>query len=105
MEEKLCKKCGETKQVSEFYKQGQGYQRVCKVCDNTRRKACYVACDKDAHALKSIKARALLAGISFDLEIEDIAFPSVCPVLGLRLSREVGLKPTLALLLTESFLP
>jgi hypothetical protein len=92
MEEKLCKKCGETKDVSEFYRQGQGYQRVCKVCDNARRKACYEVCDKEAHALKSIKARAVFAGIPFDLDMEDIASPPVCPVLGLKLSRETGRK-------------
>ena len=90
MEEKVCNKCGERKAVSEFYKQGQGYQRVCKVCDNARRKACYEACDKDQHSLKSIKARAVAKGLPFDLTLDDIAVPSVCPVLGLKLSREVG---------------
>lgn len=90
MEEKVCNKCGERKTVTEFYKLGYRYQRVCKACDNARRKACYETCDKDQHALKSIKSRAIAKGIPFDLDIEDIAFPSVCPVLGLKLSRERG---------------
>jgi hypothetical protein len=90
MEEKVCKKCNTLKSVTEFYKQGQGYQRVCKVCDNARRKTCYEQCDKDHHSLKSIKSRAVARGIPFNLDIEDISFPSVCPVLGLELSREVG---------------
>lgn len=43
--------------------------------------------NRDAHTLSSIKKRALNKGLPFDLELEDIANPGICPVLGISMER------------------
>ena len=86
----------------------------CKHCKNEfeprsqQQKVCNLQCSKKAYRnrypdrdkkqrdyynrtegkfLSTIKCRAKKRGIPFDLTLEDIVFPDVCPVLGIPLSR------------------
>lgn len=49
---KRCTGCGETKALSEFYRNGSGYRSECKSCISIKRRAWYV---KDAEDLRDRK--------------------------------------------------
>lgn len=81
-----CQSCGETKCVSEFSKsEGTkiGYDSSrCKACKRAERKAVEAWANKPMvkRIFDRVKGRAVRKGISFDLELEDIIIPDVCPV-------------------------
>ena len=49
----------------------------------------------EADILKRAKARALAAGIPFDLTVDDIVIPDCCPILGYPLKRKTRYAPSL----------
>lgn len=53
---KLCRKCGETKSVSEFFKRSDcnGYRHTCKLCSSKRAKTYYLA-NKSTMNAQSVK--------------------------------------------------
>ena len=71
-------------------------RRECRACSSGRAKA-YKAC-RDLRYSQSprirmwiaAKARAARVGVPFDIVVEDIVVPECCPVLGLKLERNVG---------------
>jgi hypothetical protein len=105
-ETKKCKICGEEKELSEFYsyidnrckrKHPQGRKCLkgsCKPCDNRRkyewgRKKMYSNINGEQyrkHRFYLVSRRARSSDIDFELTPEDIKFPDVCPVLGIKLS-------------------
>ena len=84
-ETKLCPTCGEVKPLSEYYndkrtRDGTSYE--CKECNNNRSKDWW---RHNPHKvlLSGARKRAKKAGIPFNLSIEDIVIPDVCPIMGI----------------------
>ena len=50
-----------------------------------KKKKDYQSLDKKVSMLKRAKSRAVKKGIDFDLTVEDIIIPDICPVLGIPL--------------------
>lgn len=81
-----CKSCKETKEAFEFSKQPSsriGYDTArCKACKREERKTVEAWANKPIvkKIFDRVKGRAVRKGIPFDLELEDIIIPEVCPV-------------------------
>lgn len=107
-----CTTCLLVKNEEEFYNNRKSKSKMCKTCfkeyNATRYKVRKVKQSKYSdvageaeleklfikHLLASAKSRAKAIGMAFDLEIEDITIPTVCPVLGFPLSLRDGDKRT-----------
>ena len=93
---KTCKGCGESLHLSCFSKHAKnkdGLQGHCKVCNKFSSKK-WNANNKDLLALKRIKDRARDNGLLFDLEVQDVTPPPICPGFGFALERSTNGKPT-----------
>lgn len=115
METKLCSKCGYNKKLSDFKivkdascRSGWYYRGMCRACEEIQRKEykANFSLERKAHYLKSkresakknrllnpqrqmlhaAKLRSKLKQIDFNLELNDIIIPEVCPVLGIKLA-------------------
>lgn len=76
-----CQGCGETKHHSEFRKRKGGRVSTgCRDCVNKK----YERDPVKGH-YNALKCRAKKEGIPFNLTLEDLEIPDVCPVLGIRL--------------------
>lgn len=101
-QKKICspkKGCGLEKDVSQFYRQGNGHNRICKEChkklykesstyneQKRRQKKEYrleIQTKKGyiKHMLIRAKKRAKTKGLKFNLTEEDIVIPDKCPIL------------------------
>ena len=88
---KKCKHCGKEFELR------HRLQKTCRrQCNRQAYKNRYPERDKkqrdyynrtEEKFLSNIKSRAKKSGIPFDLTLEDIVFPEVCPVLGIALRR------------------
>ena len=77
-----CICCGELKSEKEFRKRKGGYVSTsCRSCVNKK----YERDPVKAH-FNAIKCRALKEGIPFNITLEDLEIPDVCPVLGINLT-------------------
>lgn len=80
---KVCKKCGETKQLSSFHKHRgckYGYNTVCKECRKPISQREWSIKPYQQKILSRAKSRAAKKGLEFNLTIEDIIIPAICPV-------------------------
>lgn len=98
---KLCKKCKETKPISNFLNKKNCLRPRCAACRSedkrdARRKNVekyrlmekeYKIRNPERTILKNIKSRAKRSNIPFNLELSDIIIPEFCPVLGIKLSK------------------
>ncbi len=101
MEKKSCTKCGEVKPLDEFYNRknvSDGKQSFCKACDETRMRA-YRHKYPEKHLWWAARYRAKKYGIPFEIIVDDIIIPKVCPVLKkpfiFSIGRKHGLSPSL----------
>ena len=90
-ESKTCGCCGETKSVSEFYRdrsRTDGLQYVCKACDNART-AQYRKDNPFKHSASFIKTRARKKDLPYDLDAEylESIWTSTCPVFKTKLHK------------------
>jgi hypothetical protein len=82
---KRCGKCKSVKPFEDFRKNKNsafGYGYYCRECDSKR---VYKAPDKRKILLNSAKARAKKNNLPFNLDIDDIVLPEVCPIFGIKL--------------------
>ena len=86
---KRCGVCKDVKPFEEFRKGTGSFGRsyYCKVCDSKR---VYKAPDKRKILLNSAKSRAKKNNLPFNLDIDDIVLPEVCPILGIKLEFNKG---------------
>ncbi len=93
---KRCSVCGYMKDLTEFGKLKKGKSGInyeCRACNNARGKAWWVnnpervkAYQSGGHImLRKARGRAKNKGIPFDITIEDIVIPELCPYLGIKL--------------------
>ena len=93
----VCRTCGELKAQTDFSKRnrpsknrvnilGEGKVSQCKTCQNNA----YVQLDPRIKMLYAARSRAKKAEIEFNLTIEDIVIPEICPVLGIPLFARVN---------------
>lgn len=84
-----CRVCAETKEICEFNKNSHmksGYENECKKCKSIRfLKYGTNAENRKRWLLQRIRTKCDSIGIEFNLTIEDLVIPDVCPVLGLKL--------------------
>ena len=96
-----CKACGATEGLVKEAKSPTGYRNKCKAClrlENKERRADPAYRDKmasqrrakhhndpRASMLTNAKVRAAKQGVPFNLGIDDLCIPKVCPVLGIDL--------------------
>lgn len=64
-----------------------GINTVCKECRQPLSKAQVAAESAERKLYNSAKSRAKAKGLAFDLEVEDILVPEVCPILKIPLER------------------
>ncbi len=91
-----CNKCKSWKLKSGFNFRRDGKSRNCKSCEDAYRRANmarineFVKKHKKENPEKSLlyaaKSRARLGGLQFDIDINDIQIPLICPVLGIEIS-------------------
>lgn len=115
VEMKRCSHCGELLPLNNFSKSNTsstGYRSWCKECINSSRnvelnkikcKQYYEARGRELarnskelniqrYLFQSAKARAKQKGEEFNIEIDDIIVPTICPILGIPLSYNRGIK-------------
>lgn len=81
-----CKACDETKEQQEFRKlRGGKVSTVCRSCTNVK----HIPDPMKAH-LNAIRCRAKANGIPFDLTLEDLVIPTLCPALCIPLNTHWG---------------
>lgn len=100
---KKCSKCGLVKSLENFHKNSyskNGLRSSCKTClaQYRQRPECKIAEAKRRNTQKPIpiercmfygaRLRAKARVLEFDLTLEDIVVPEVCPILGISLFRE-----------------
>ena len=94
---RVCSKCNVEKELNkenflprygEENKSGNAFRTDCRDCYNklTRGNPKYLRKAMLRHARK----RALDKGLEFDLKSEDLTYPDVCPVLGIKLKHGAG---------------
>ena len=81
---KRCGVCDDVKPFEDFRKGKGSFGRsyYCKACDSKR---VYKAPDRRKCLLNSVKSRAKKNKLPFNLDIDDIVLPEVCPILGIKL--------------------
>lgn len=88
---KTCSKCGLSKEESDYRKRNRasgGLRGVCKSCEcveQEQRRSKY----PEKYLLTIAKSRAKMKGLVFDITLDDIEIPLVCPVLKIPLFRGV----------------
>ena len=106
---KRCSRCHEWKFLSDDYFNRDsgswyGYQPRCRDCDHAAQRSSR-ANHLEKQLLKGARRRAREAGLSFDLVLEDIAVPEVCPILGVPIEmsseRTYGTSPSLDRIVPE----
>ena len=83
-----CKKCGRVLPFSEFHRHAKchgGYNSVWKECRKPISQAPYQNTSLEKRLYNAAKSRAAKAGREFDIDLSDIAIPTVCPVLGINM--------------------
>ena len=78
-----CHTCGVLKSFNEFHKHKQGlsgYYHVCKECRKPIEKAQWASVDIKVKILQRAKSRAKKKGRKFNLVVDDIIIPDICPV-------------------------
>jgi hypothetical protein len=83
MEGRICKKCNVWKLAEEFHKHKRckgGINTVCKDCRKPVSKQQWTSIPYNKRMLARTKSRATLRGLPFELTLEDINIPEVCPV-------------------------
>ena len=83
-----CTKCFEIKPLSEFGNHklcAKGKNPVCSACRKVKSRKDYDNTSKEKRIYHRSKRRAKQYGLPFDLEVEDIIIPKLCPVFGVEL--------------------
>jgi len=93
MSTKKCTICNITKDSTKDYlKVGKYYLSYCKSCYNQKQVLRNHKATPEERLLRSAKSTAKRKGLDFDLSLEDIVIPDVCPVLGTPFNLQVGPK-------------
>lgn len=104
---KKCNECGIEKELSEYHKESKsrlGYRATCKTCANSKRRKHrqqnvqkyrdlnqnWCNSNPEKTMLSSAKRRSAKLGLEFNLTLEDIIIPKVCPILGIELIRQTN---------------
>ena len=98
MDGRVCKKCGIWKPRSEFHAHAMckgGMNTVCKECRKTVSKNQWKNKTYIQKIYDRAKTRATRKGREFNIEIEDIVIPDLCPVFGVPLVEETEYAPSI----------
>lgn len=89
---KYCPVCKVIKDLSLFHKNKARKLGVCDKCIECTKQ--YHQDTKHLSLLRELKYRASQKNVPFELSVEDIVIPDVCPVFGIPLQRNKGGKPS-----------
>ncbi|ASR77308.1 endonuclease [Streptomyces phage NootNoot] len=92
-EHKRCRGCQEVLPFSKFHKNVRtlfGLDTKCKDCKKIKSKNEYMNQTVEYQLWNGAKARAKKLGRKFDIEVSDIDVPEFCPILGIRLVKNLG---------------
>ena len=64
-----------------------GINTVCKLCREPLSKLDFAGKSWEYRLWHGAKSRSSLRGIDFDIDLEDVVIPELCPILGLKLER------------------
>lgn len=98
MDGRVCKKCGTWKPRSEFHAHAMckgGMNTVCKECRKTVSKNQWKNKTYIQKIYDRAKTRATRKGREFNIEIEDIVIPDLCPVFGVPLVEDTEYAPSI----------
>ena len=87
---KRCRGCNAVLPFSEFHRQKQtlfGLNNYCKSCRHPRAVSDYAKKSLEQLIYERAKSRARKYGVPFDIDVEDIDVPSLCPALSIPLER------------------
>ena len=89
---KVCLACGVEKGVDEFDKDVYRKDGLTKRCNKCNKESAlkFQRENPKKTLLSGCKARAKKKGLPFDLDLEDIIIPEKCPMLGIKLMRNLG---------------
>lgn len=85
---KRCFSCKEVLSFSEFHKEKKsifGLNASCKKCRRTKSKSHYEGQSIEYRIYSRAKSRSAKNGRAFEISIDDIEVPEVCPILGIKL--------------------
>ncbi len=85
---KTCPKCKENLPVERFWRnksRKDGFDRLCKLCGYVAQKASFKRKDPRKKILNRARERAKSHGFEFNLTLDDISIPNICPVLGIEI--------------------
>lgn len=83
MDGRVCKKCNEWKSAENFHKHAKckgGINTVCKECRKPLSTAQWANTSHEYKIWSRCKSRANQKGLDFNIDIEDIIIPDVCPI-------------------------
>jgi uncharacterized protein (DUF3084 family) len=87
---KRCRGCDAILPFAEFHRQKQtlfGLNNYCKLCRHPRSVSDYAKKPIEQLIYERAKSRARKHGVPFDIDVEDIDVPSLCPALSIPLER------------------
>jgi len=102
---KRCPKCGRRRESKEFYtniSRVDGFSQYCRLCTADynsstkvlKRRREWGVKDRQKDPRKAMfseaKSRAKHKGVPFEIQVEDILIPTICPILGIPLKVHVG---------------
>lgn len=90
--ERICGTCKIMKALQEFYKDIRAYKErdyTCKECTKKRR-ASSDRLHPELYLYRHAVKRAKKYGLPFNIQVEDIVIPDVCPILGIKLLKNEG---------------
>jgi len=85
-EGRVCRKCENYKPYSSFHKHKlcpNGYNTICKTCRKPISKQLWDDTSIEYKIFHRARSRANKKNIDFNIELEDIIVPSICPVLNI----------------------
>ena len=91
MNTKVCTICNTTKDATkDYYRIGKYYLNYCRSCYNEKQIARRHKATPEERLFRNVKGSSKRKGLDFDLSLEDIVIPDVCPILGIPFNLEVG---------------
>ena len=95
---RVCTKCSAYLPWDHFHKHSicpHGRNTVCKQCRKPASSKHYKSLTSKRKLYDRAKARAASKGLEFNISLDDVIVPALCPVLGVKMAANTGTAPSL----------